>query len=216
MRAVNLLPDTHASSWRSNPRTQLRAVTAGAGAFLLLFVVLLVAVVVHGNRSADDKRSTLQALQVELAQAQAATAASAARRAQTEARFAAFSVAASGRMQWATLLDDLSRFLPRGAWFTTLNAQAPTLVGAAGDPAAANAAAAAAAPAPANGAVPTAFTVTGQAISQAVVARSLERLALMPMLSEVTLQSSVRAEIGNRSAYQFTIAANVRSSGGTP
>jgi Tfp pilus assembly protein PilN len=214
MRAVNLLPDTRGSSWRSSPRNQLRAVTAGAGTFLLLIGLLLVVVVVHGNRAADDKRNSLRALEAELAQAQAATAASAARRAQTEARFAAFTVAASGRVQWSTLLDDLSRFLPRGAWFTTLTAQAPALVGAAADPAAA--AATAAAPAPAVGAVPTAFTVTGQATSQAVVARSLERLALMPMLSEVTLQSSVRADIGNRAVYQFTIAANVRSSGGTP
>jgi hypothetical protein len=56
--------------------------------------------------------------------------------------------------------------------------------------------------------------VTGYALSQDIVALALDRLALMPSLSDVSLQSTTRADVGNKKAVQFTIGANVRSAGG--
>ena len=37
----------------------------------------------------------------------------------------------------------------------------------------------------------------------------MQRLELVPALSDVTLQSSTRAKVGTRNAYQFTLSANV-------
>ena len=99
--------------------------------------------------------------------------------------------------------------MPRGAWLESLQGT--------------NAAPAAPAPAststpstPAAGAAPTGFVVTGYARSQATVARALDRLVLMPALSDVSLQTSERTDVGTKKAFKFTIGANVRSAGGTP
>jgi hypothetical protein len=46
------------------------------------------------------------------------------------------------------------------------------------------------------------------------VAQVLDRLALIPALSDVSLQSTQRAD-GNQ-PLQFTIGATLRSAGGTP
>ena len=59
----------------------------------------------------------------------------------------------------------------------------------------------------------TTFTVTGNALSQDAVARVLDRLALIPALSDVSLQSMQRADVAGKKAMQFTIVANVRTSG---
>ena len=37
----------------------------------------------------------------------------------------------------------------------------------------------------------------------------MQRLELVPALSDVTLQSSTRAKVGTRNVYQFTLSANV-------
>ena len=50
----------------------------------------------------------------------------------------------------------------------------------------------------ATGAAPTGFVVTGSAGSQATVARALDRLALIPALSDVTLQSTKRADVAGK------------------
>ena len=60
----------------------------------------------------------------------------------------------------------------------------------------------------------TTFTVTGNALSQDAVARVLDRLALIPALSDVSLQSMQRADVAGKKAMQFTIVANVRTAGG--
>ena len=60
----------------------------------------------------------------------------------------------------------------------------------------------------------TGFIVTGNALSQDAVARALDRLALIPALSDVSLQSTQRADVAGKKAMQFTIGANLRSTGG--
>jgi hypothetical protein len=60
---------------------------------------------------------------------------------------------------------------------------------------------------------PTGFVVSGFALSQPVVARLLQQLALVPMLSDITLQRSETTSVGADTAYQFTLSANVRLNG---
>jgi hypothetical protein len=98
--------------------------------------------------------------------------------------------------------------LPKNAWLTSLVAQSPGV-----------ASASAAVATPATGAaaatqVPTAFVIGGYALSHAVVAETLQRLALVPQLANVSLQQTQRAQVLNRNAIQFGIAADVRAPGG--
>ena len=60
----------------------------------------------------------------------------------------------------------------------------------------------------------TTFTVTGNALSRYAVARVLDRLALIPALSNVSLQSMQRADVAGKKAMHFTIVANVLTAGG--
>jgi Tfp pilus assembly protein PilN len=96
-------------------------------------------------------------------------------------------------MKWDDLMDDISRVLPAGSWLSSLNMQS-----AASDAAA-----------PTTSTVPTTFTVSGTAFTQDVVAQVMERLELLPALSDVTLQSSARTAVGAGQAYQFTMSADV-------
>ena len=41
----------------------------------------------------------------------------------------------------------------------------------------------------------------------------MQQLALVPMLSDITLQRSERANVGADKAFQFTLSANVRLDG---
>ena len=58
------------------------------------------------------------------------------------------------------------------------------------------------------------LTVAGNALSQDTVALVLDRLALIPALSDVSLQSMQRADVAGKKAMQFSIVANVRTAGG--
>ncbi len=212
MRAVNLLPDPRTDKRHADRPSRLqstKAIAAAAGA-VLVFVAAVSGVAFTKARSdVSDRQSTLNGLQAELAGVQAKATVSAAAVDQTQAHLAAVSTAASGRIAWDGLLDQLSRVMPRGAWLESLQ-------GTNAAPAAPAPASTSTPSAPAAGAAPTGFVVTGYARSQATVARALDRLVLMPALSDVSLQSSERSDVGTKKAIKFTIGANVRSAGGTP
>ena len=192
MRAVNLLPDSRGR--RGVGRDRLRtskAIAVTAGAALILVAALSGVAFTKARSDVSARQDTLKGLQGELAAAQAKAAVSAAVAGQTEAHFAAVSTAASGRTAWDGLLDQLSRVVPRGAWLESLQATSAV------DPAAArHVDLDRQRTAPATSAAPTGFVVTGYARSQATVARALERLVLMPALSDVTLQSTQRTDVG--------------------
>ncbi len=132
---------------------------------------------------------------MEVQQAQAASA----------ARFSALQTLVAQRVAWEDVLRDLARVLPGNVFLQSLQASAPTLTRPrrrgcrrATTP----------------GAAPTGFTVTGSADSQVRVAQVLDRLSLLPWLSDVTLQSSVRGGGESATPVQFTIGATLGSTGG--
>ena len=102
-----------------------------------------------------------------------------------QARSGAFSSVVSGRIVWEKVLRDLSRVMPPNAYLSTLTASSPTASTAAA------------------GGVPVAFSVAGSTSSQPAVALVLDRLALLPWLSGVTLQSSTRAGVGDVSVHDW-------------
>ncbi len=203
MRAVNLLPDDRQreQEGKSGYLTAKWVVPLGAG-LLTIACIFVGFTFVNERNEVSNKRETLQAFQQELTQARAQQATTTAALNDTQARLATFNSAALARISWDTLLADVSRVLPSGAWLSNLTVQAPTP--------------STSAPGTTTGTdttVPTAFVVSGYALSHDTVAVVMERLALVPMLADVTLQRSQRSDIGGHRAYQFTMSANVNANG---
>jgi Tfp pilus assembly protein PilN len=220
MRAVNLLPSERPGA---DPRSG-KPVAGGGGALTTTKVAIgggvLTAVVagavgfmfVGARGDVASHREALASVQQQVAEAQTRAAA----RAQTQAQQAAastlpsdikaqldaFNMAAAQRIQWDLLLSDVSRVMPQGTWLSSLTLQGAQPADAtSGSPAAATAGA------------PTGFVASGFAFSQPVVARLMQRLALVPMLSDITLQRSEKSNVGADEAFQFTLSANVRLDG---
>ncbi len=113
------------------------------------------------------------------------------------------------RLAWDVVLNDLSRVIPRNVWLSTLEAQSPTPL------AATTGAIPPAAVVPGSPLVtPTGMTVQGYTYSQVDVARLLARLTTLPSLTNVQLQKSEKAKVGNKTVIQFTVLADLRANGG--
>ena len=207
MRHVNLLPaDAYAGRrWlaaeQGGPETTKRLL-ALAGAATALVLVVLIAVFIHARGLVNDREETLATLQQQVAEADAAAAKARAEQEEAKAHLAAVVTVAGQRTSWERSLRELAQVLPSNALLSSLVAQAPVGV------------APGTATAPTVGAAATGFSVTGLTTSQRAVALVLDRLALLPWLSDVTLQTSARTDAESASAVQFTIGANVRSTGG--
>jgi Tfp pilus assembly protein PilN len=216
MRAVNLLPserspqaDPRAGAAGGGVLTSTRVAIVGAG--LALVVSGVVGYTFVGARGdAAERREALAAIQEQVARAEA-EAEAAARASQqaagpvlpadVKAQLDAFRMVASTRMQWDLLLGDVSRVLPSGSWLSSLTLQGTPPIPATGTST------------PVMATTPTGFVASGYALSHNTVARLMQRLALVPMLSDITLQRSEKANVGPDEAFQFTLSANVRLNG---
>jgi Tfp pilus assembly protein PilN len=198
MQAINLLPEQPS---QGSALSQVSAKTAAiAGACVLGVTCLFMGVsYFQAHSSVTSREDELAAIAQKHAKVQSIIAKVAANQGSAQARIAAFRDAASARIPWDNLLDDVSRILPSGAWLTSLNmsigSAAPLPPGST------------AAPPP----VPTEFTVTGFAFSQNEVAKVMQRLELVPALQGVTLQNSNRSDVDETKAFQYTISASVLS-----
>jgi Tfp pilus assembly protein PilN len=226
MRAVNLLPsdrkregDARGVGAGGSSGRLTTARVAIVGGVLAAIVCGFIGFSFVGARSdVAKKQDALDAIKQQVAEARAHAiaaqqqsqqpqTATAALPADLKAQLDAFNMVASARIQWDQLLSDVSRVVPAGSWLSSL-----TLQGAPATPV--DPSAPAPTPSTPTAAVaPTGFVVSGFALSQPVVAKLLQQLALVPMLSDVTLQRSERANIGADRAYQFTLSANVRLDG---
>ena len=195
MRAVNLLPrDEVKRSFEAK-----RGVVFGSAAGAALVTVMLVTMTMSAGGAIGEKQAELDGLRAEIAAIPSPTAQETgnddALAAAKGARIGALSSALTSRVAWDRVLRQVSLILPEDVWLTNLSAQAPT--------------AAAAAPA----AAASGFTLTGSTYSQNGVARFLSRLAVIPDLENVRLQSSQSALVSERELVQFTILADVRAGG---
>jgi Tfp pilus assembly protein PilN len=128
-----------------------------------------------------DKRTELAAIQARLdslASAQSGLVAQSSLLGLRGQRIVALQDALSKSMAWDVTFQDLARVLPKGVSLTSVSAQSPT-------PAASAMTTAAPAPAPAS--APQTFNLVGLAANHDQVAELLERLSLLPMLTNVTL-----------------------------
>lgn len=198
MRAVNLLP-------RDEPKKSFeakRGVVFGAGGGAALVTVGLTALMLSAGGKVTELQGRIDTAKAELAalpatpEAPQDAAADATLAAELQSRTSALSTALAGRVAWDNVLRQVSQVLPDDVWLTAL--QSASAEASDADP---------------NAEVPTGVTLAGATYAQSGVARLLSRLAVVPALANVRLQSSVTAESGSSSLVQFTIIADVRSGG---
>jgi Tfp pilus assembly protein PilN len=204
MQAVNLLPaearvskSAFASVGAALPGKRTLQV---GGALAALLAVGFAALYVHERSIVKDRRSKLAATQARVVAVQSQVEAVKSAEALAAQRMAVVTSVTASRMNWDRALGDLARVLPADVFLTNLTASAPITAAAA--PVAAGATAQTAATAPSS----STLTITGDAPSHVRVALVLDRLALLPWLSGVSLTSSSRQSAGDTT---FTISAGV-------
>ena len=196
MRAVNLLPRDDRRQRRIARGNDPRVIGGLVGCVLMTAILAAWFLMASGGVAKNQDR--LDAVNSELASTPvpAPAAAPDATQLQLEksARVTALSAALTGRLAWDRVLREISLVLPDDVWLTSLSATAPS-----GAP----------------GTTPVAgFAINGKTYSHDGVARLLARLAVVPHLSGVQLQSSTRAisETGH-AVVEFSINANVKAAG---
>ena len=191
MRAVNLLPaDAYAPKQRLPHAPVVLAATAPilAGALVYLGYSL-------EHSKVSDRRIALDVVQSQVA-ALSPTQATLAQLSQISDERTKHQIELADALAkaepWDVAFDQIGRVLPANAWLTSVNAQSPT---------------------PVSGAVTstTPCSIQGYTYSQADVARVLERLSLVPALTDVTLGASAATQIGKRNVVQFTITAGLKA-----
>ncbi len=201
MRAVNLLPaagaDKGQNETQSRSRRRSRSRSPQASCSCCSRSLLGLAFT-QTRANVSDRQATLHGLEAEVAQNEAAAAVTAAAAAQMRAHYAAVTAAATGRTAWDRLLGQLSRVMPaapgsrassrrRGCASRRPTSPRPESTGSA-VVTSNGLSSSSAATAPTAGT----FTVTGLRPLSGVVARVLDRLALIPALSDVSLQTTQR------------------------
>ncbi|HUQ23039.1 MAG TPA: PilN domain-containing protein [Gaiellaceae bacterium] len=195
MRAVNLLPrDEVVRSFEAK-----RGVVFGSVFGAALVTAALVSMTISAGGAVATKQSELDAIRAEIAAVPAPvvkdTSTDDALAAVKSARIGALSAALTSRVAWDRVLRQVSLVLPEDVWLTNLSAKAPTTAVPTADAAASG------------------FNLTGSTYSQNGVARFLSRLAVIPDIKNVRLQSSASQLVDERELVQFTILADVRAPG---
>jgi Tfp pilus assembly protein PilN len=208
MRAVNLLPRQQVEQVSSSGGPNVVAIVAAAGSAVV--VLVLSAGFLLANRSVDQQQHALADAKAQLAAtpAHATSAKTAARRTallnDRERRALALASALGKRVAWDRVLRRITLVLPNDVWLTSLDGEtpltqplptaAPTTTAPSTIPAAASA-----------------LTVNGYTYSQDGVARLLSRLAVVPDLKNVQLQTSKTAQVGGQNVINFTIVSDIRT-----
>lgn len=193
MQAVNLLPEyaRQGHRWTSaGSDLSARRILPIGGAAAIGLALIFGLFYFHERSVVSDKKSELATAQARLVAQSARAEPIKEAQAASEARLAIVQSVTSTRVHWDTVLGDLGRVLPTGVNLTALTATAPAPVTAATTAAPAT---------PATGAT---FTATGGASSHDRVALLLDRLALLPWLSNVGLTSTARS--GNTVNFSIT------------
>ncbi len=194
MRAVNLIP---------LDRRGTRSASALASLFrspmLVLAIVVAIAVVAGVVVEARSAASTVTARQQTLRDLDAQVA-KLPKPSSTgiTSRLSIVTTVADQRTTWDGFLSAVSKVIPEDVWL--LNLSASTSSGTTS-----------AVPSAPAVTAPTDFTITGYTYTQPSVARLMRRLRLVPWLSNVSLTTSSKTNVGEHFLYQFTLGANVIS-----
>jgi Tfp pilus assembly protein PilN len=210
MRAVNLLPRQQVELKRET-RNAVALVAGVGGATLLL---ALVGGFLLANRSVDRQRQALTDARAVLAVTPAkklSVHTQAFRRTlltQREQRSLALAAAIGKRVAWDRILRHVTLVMPDDVWLQSLTGSVPL------DPTSTTTTAVTPSTPSALPQVPTALTLQGYTYSQDGVARLLERLAVLPDLQNVQLQTSQSQLVGTHTVISFTIVSDIRKGRG--
>ncbi len=222
MEAVNLLPPEHrpAGRWSTvgaglTPDRVLR-IGGGAAAVVLLF---LASFYVYERSVVSSKQHALASQQAQLAAVQSRAQVVKDAETQVSSGMTVVNSVVSQRMVWDSALGDLARVLPGGVQLTSLQATAPVapvpaapVAPTSGDTSNTSSTTTTATTTPTAPVAPaTTFTISGVAPSHVRVALILDRLALLPWLSDVSLQTTSRQSTGS---VLFTATATLQTNGG--
>jgi Tfp pilus assembly protein PilN len=209
MRAVNLLPRQQVEHKRERPNAVVLVARIGGAAVLLA----LVGGFLLANRSVDRQRQALADARAVLAvtPANRVSAKTQAFRAtllnQREQSSLALAAAIGKRVAWDRILRRVALVMPDDVWLQSLTGSVPL-------DSALPSTATATATSSALPALPSALTIQGYTYSQTSVARLLERLAVVPDLKNVQLQTSQSQQVGNQTVISFTIVSDVQNGRG--
>jgi Tfp pilus assembly protein PilN len=203
MRAVNLLPKEETP--RRRKTTNWAAVVGLAGAAVL--AAALGAALLQAKSTVSERQDRLAAASAELAAMpvpKPVSNSAAALAGERDRRAAAVASAFTYHVPWDRMLRRFALVLPDDVWLTSLTAKAPKSPGETVSSAGTT-----------PGSAPSGFTISGYTYSHDGVARLISRLAVLPDLKDVQLQTSTLTKIGERPVVQFTILADVRAGGGS-
>lgn len=212
MRAVNLLPrQQQATQKRERPNS----VVLGAGIAGAAVLLALVAGFLLANRSVDRQRQALADARAVLAATPAhhVSAKTQSFRStvlnQREQRSLALAAAIGKRVAWDRILRRIALVMPDDVWLQSLSGSVPLDSAVTTPTATTTPTTPSALPATA-----TALTIQGYTYSQDGVARLLERLAVVPDLKNVQLQTSQSQKLGNQTVVSFTIVSDINQGRG--
>jgi Tfp pilus assembly protein PilN len=218
MDAVNLLPVDYRERKRkrTTPADNLdaRQTLRVGGAVAGVFVVLLGGLFYYEHKQVSDKQKGLANSKAQIAAVQPQVDAVKTAQAAISGRLTVARSLAGTRMNWDRALNDFARIVPTNSFLTSIQMTAPVTAAATAATQAAAATAqvtstdgtAADAPAPAVAPTVSTLTLAGTAPSTPGVALVMDRLALLPWLSNVSLTSAVRQDSGSNT---FSLTANV-------
>lgn len=214
MDAVNLLPLEHKvrAKKRSTPADNLdgRKTLRTGGLAALAVVVLLGALYGYERSVVNAKKSALAKDQAALAEIKPKADAIKAAQASTAARLSVIANVTTSRMNWDKALNDFARIVPTDSFLTSLAFAAPVQTSSIVTPAvtptttttSTDPTASTSTVAPVT--TSAVLTVAGTAPGTVAVARVLDRLALIPWLSNVTLGSATRSGDGGGNSFNIT------------
>lgn len=189
MRAVNLLP-------RDEPTRSFEAkrglVFLGGGGTALV-TVALATLAIGAGATATQQRQALDGINAELAAVPKPEGGNESPEDDTAlvtektARISALSTVLSGRIAWDEVLRQISQVLPEDVWLSSLTTGTEV------------------------GGGTSKVTLTGSTYSQDGVARFLSRLAILPALADVQLQTSSTGSTGTAGTVQFVIVAEIKT-----
>lgn len=218
MDAVNLLPVDYRERKRkrTSPTDNLdgRKTLRVGGAVAGVFVVLLGGLFYYEHKQVSDKQKELANTKAQIAAVQPQVDAIKTAQAAISGRLAVARSLAGTRMNWDRALNDFARVIPTNSYLTSIQMSAPvTAAATAATQAAATAApvtssdgTAVETPAPAPAPTVSTLTLSGTAPNTPGVALVMDRLALLPWLSNVSLTSAARQDTGSNT---FSLTANV-------
>lgn len=211
MRAVNLLPPDRRETAKSSLTPLARQpIFLAAGVVVLVIALVLGIVTQTAASSVDAKRRQLAQVERQLAAARAPKdRISPSSLATASARRSTILSLAGRRVSWDGFLGSVSLVLPEDVWLVSLTAN-PAGVAASTTASTATSSTSSTSTTTAD----TPFAITGYTYSQSSVARLMDRLALVPWLTNIQLKSAALAPVGSRNAFEFTIGASMTNGGG--